>query len=45
MSWTITNINSTDCTLLGTLHGDLNPIIMSYESFDIFSDGVNLYIK
>lgn len=43
--WTITNINSTPATLMGTLHGDVNPLIYQWESFNFYSDGTNLYLK
>lgn len=43
--WTITNSNSSNCILVGTLHGDINPVLKQYESITFYSDGTKLIIK
>ena len=45
MEWVITNINNSNVNLIGTLHGDVNPYLAKWESFNFYSDGSQLYIK
>ena len=43
--FSIVNNNSTPCTLIGTVQGDVNPLVYNRETLTIFCDGTSFYIK